>query len=132
MARRPPESWAGGNTGCTSCGPWLYYQDPGYGTPYPLLDGGVESGPGYDVNNFAAGNIIVKNPYTGGMTNPFHLPEFGLGWSRRSEHDGGVLQGNLSSFVVNEYTTAEYFMEDFGGKQDPFHLNIGVRIGRPA
>jgi len=49
-------------------GPWLYYQDPGYGNvnvPYST----ALSNPGLATtySNFAVGNILVKNPSTGGM-----------------------------------------------------------------
>ena len=110
-------------------GPFDYYQDPGYGTPnIPYSTAVSNPGLAMTVNNFAAGNIIVKNPYTGGMTNPSTYLESvwaGAGVPNTTE---AFFKDNLSSFDVNEYTTAEYFMEDFGGKQDPFHLNIGVRI----
>jgi iron complex outermembrane receptor protein len=110
-------------------GPFLYYQDPGYGKPnIPYSTAVSNPGLAMTVNNFAAGNIIVKNPYTGGMTNPSTYLESvwaGAGVPNMTE---AFFKDNLSSFDVNEYTTAEYFMEDFGGKQDPFHLNIGVRI----
>ena len=50
-------------------GTYLYYQDPGYAAiPYDT----AVSNPSLvkTVNNFALGSIIVKNPITGGMTNP--------------------------------------------------------------
>ncbi len=50
-------------------GSYLYYQDPGYAAiPYST----ATSNPSLamTVKNFALGNIIVKNPSTGGMTNP--------------------------------------------------------------
>jgi TonB-dependent receptor len=36
----------------------------------------------------------------------------------------------LSSFQVDERTTAGYVMGDLGAKSDPYHLNFGVRIVR--
>ncbi len=54
-------------------GPWIYYSDPGYATiPYST----AVSNPNLamTVHNFGVGNMIVKNPWTGGMTNPAHLP----------------------------------------------------------
>jgi iron complex outermembrane receptor protein len=110
-------------------GPYDYYQDPGYGTPHiPFSTALSNPGLALTVNNWGAGNIIVKNPNTGGMTNPSTYLESvwsGAGVPNMTE---AFFKDNLSSFDVNEYTTAEYFMEDFGGKQDPFHLNFGVRI----
>jgi iron complex outermembrane recepter protein len=50
-------------------GPGLYYQDPGYAAiPYDT----ALSNPALalTVNNFMFGNMIVKNPVTGGMQNP--------------------------------------------------------------
>jgi iron complex outermembrane receptor protein len=110
-------------------GPYDYYQDPGYGTPNIPYSTAV-SNPGLvlNVNNFAAGNISVKNPYTGGMTNPatyLNTVWSGAGVPNNTE---AFFKDGLSSFEVKEYTTAEYFMEDFGGKQDPFHLNVGLRV----
>jgi TonB-dependent receptor len=55
--------YAGGN------GPGLYYQDPGYAAiPYDT----AVSNPALvqHVSSFAFGDMIVKNPFTGGMTNP--------------------------------------------------------------
>jgi len=55
--------YAGGN------GPGLYYQDPGYAAiPYDT----AVSNPSLalTVNSFAFGNMIVKNPSTGGMGSP--------------------------------------------------------------
>jgi iron complex outermembrane receptor protein len=58
------------------------------------------------VNNFAVGNINVKNPYTGGMTNPSTYLESvwaGAGVPNKTEQ---FFKDNLSSFDVNERTTA--------------------------
>jgi TonB-dependent receptor len=120
---------ANGTRSCPQCGPYDYYQDPGYGTPnIPYSTAASNPGLVLNVNNFAAGNISVKNPYTGGMTNPSTYLQTvwaGAGVPNTTE---GFFKDNLSSFEVKEYTTAEYFMEDFGSKQDPFHLNLGLRV----
>jgi TonB-dependent receptor len=108
-------------------GTFLYYQDPGYAT-IPFSTAASNPGLVLNVNNFAAGNISVKNPYTGGMTNPATYLQTvwaGGGIPNTTER---FFKDGLSSFHVREYTTAEYFMEDFGGKQDPFHLNLGLRV----
>jgi len=120
---------AGSHTGCTTCGPYDYYQDPGYGTPnIPYSTAVSNPGLAMTVNNFGAGNIIVKNPYTGGMTNPSTYLQSVWAGAGVPNNTEAFFKDNLSSFNISEYTTAEYFMEDFGGKQDPFHLNIGLRV----
>jgi iron complex outermembrane receptor protein len=110
-------------------GPYDYYQDPGYGTPnIPYSTALSNPGLVLNVNNFAAGNISVKNPYTGGMTNPSTYLNTVWGGAGVPNNTEAFFKDGLSSFEVKEYTTAEYFMEDFGGKQDPFHLNLGLRV----
>ena len=126
---------AGGNTGCNSasapnvCGPWLYYQDPGYGTPnIPYSTATSAPGLGMTVNNFAVGNILVKNPYTGGMTNPSTYLQSvwaGAGVPNTTEQ---FFEDGLSSFAVHEKTEAAYLMGDLGTKQDFYHINLGLRI----
>ena len=95
---------------------------------YPYSTAVSNPGLAMTVNNFAAGNIIVKNPVTGGMTNPSTYLDSvwaGAGVPNTTER---FFRDDLSSFVVDEHTTAVYLMEDLGGKQDPFHLNFGVRV----
>jgi iron complex outermembrane receptor protein len=123
-----PAGTAAGNC-CISAasGTFLYYQDPGYATiPYST----ARSNPGLvlNYNNFAVGNISVKNPYTGGMTNPATYLQTVWAAAGVPNTTERFFKDGLSSFNVREYTTAEYFMEDFGGKQDPFHLNLGLRV----
>jgi iron complex outermembrane recepter protein len=122
---------AGTNTGTPApgFGPWLYYQDPGYGTPSipystPLTNPGI----GLTVNNFAVGNIIVKNPYTSGLSNPSTYLEkvwAGAGVINNTEQ---FFKDDLSSFEVTERTTAPYLMLDMGGPSSRFHMNFGVRL----
>jgi TonB-dependent receptor len=117
-----------GNTGCTTCGPWLYYQDPGYGTPNIPYSTAV-SNPGLTltVPNFAAGNIIVKNPSTSGLSNPStYLNQVwkGAGVPNNTER---FFADGLSSFHVSEHTTALYLMDDIE-RADVFHLNFGLRV----
>ncbi len=50
-------------------GAGLYYQDPGYAS-IPFSTATSNPGLALTVHNFALGNIIVKNPVTGGMDNP--------------------------------------------------------------
>jgi len=112
-------------------GPYLYYQDPGYGTPGPNIPYSTAlSNPGLamTVNNFGAGNIIVKNPNTGGMTNPstfLNTIWAGAGVPNNTEK---LFEDSLSSFGVEERTTSAYLMEDLGAPINHFHANFGVRF----
>jgi TonB-dependent receptor len=126
---------AGGNTGCNStaapnvCGPYDYYQDPGYGKPnIPYSTATTNPGLAMAYNNFAIGNILVKNPYTGGLTNPstyLNTIWTGAGVPNNTEQ---FFKDNLSSFEVHEKTEAVYLMGDLGAKQDFFHANLGLRF----
>lgn len=111
----------------TGSGTWLYYQDPGYATiPYST----AVSNPNLamTVNSFAAGAMLVKNPYTSGMTNPATYLQSVWAAAGIPNATERRFKDNLSSFDVHEYTTSEYFMEDIGGKDDPYHINFGVRV----
>lgn len=108
-------------------GNWLYYQDPGYAAiPYST----AVSNPGIatTVNGFATGPMIVKNPKTSGMTNPatyLNSVWSGAGVPNNTER---FFRDGLSSFSVQERTTAVYLMGDMGGPANHFHLNYGVRV----
>lgn len=132
---QPNGQVAGGDTGCNSasapnvCGPWLYYQDPGYGTPnIPYSTATSNPGLAMTVHNFAVGNILVKNPYTGGMTNPSTYLQSvwaGAGVPNTTEQ---FFEDGLSSFAVHEKTEAAYVMGDLGGKDSFYHVNLGLRV----
>ena len=110
-------------------GPWLYYQDPGYGTPNIPYSTAV-SNPGLVsvVPNFAAGNIIVKNPITGGLNHPStYLNQVWAGAGVPNNTEQFFVDG-LSSFEVTERTTAPYLMVDLGSPSSRFHVNFGVRL----
>ncbi len=123
---------------CTAAtgGTYLYYQDPGYAAiPWDT----AVSNPTLvkTVNNFALGNVIVKNPITGGMTNPATF--LNTVWNQAANVPAGTAVPNnsekfftdtLSSFKVKEVTDAGYLMADFGSKEDRFHVNVGVRLIR--
>jgi len=116
-----------GNVGTPNSGPYLFYQDPGYGSPTIPYSTAL-SNPGLvkTVNNFGVGNIIVKNPAT--MTNPSTYLEqvwAGAGVPNTTEK---LFVDGLSSFRVDESTTAAYAMGDMGTPSNHFHLNFGVRI----
>ena len=110
-------------------GPYDYYQDPGYGKPnIPYSTALSNPGLAMTVNNFGAGNIIVKNPYSGGMTNPSTYLQSvwaGAGVPNNTER---FFEDGLSSFGVEERTTAAYIMEDIGAPSNHFHANFGVRV----
>ena len=110
-------------------GPWLYYQDPGYGKPnIPYSTALSNPGLAMTVNNFGAGNIIVKNPNTGGMTNPSTYLQSvwaGAGVPNNTER---FFEDGLSSFGVEERTYTGYFMDDIGAPSNHFHANFGVRV----
>jgi iron complex outermembrane receptor protein len=122
---------AGTNTGtpATGFGPWLYYQDPGYGTPsIPYSTAVSAPNLALTVNNFAVANIIVKNPTTSGLNHPStYLNQVwaGAGVPNNTEQ---FFKDNLSSFDVTERTTAPYLMLDMGGPSSRFHMNFGVRL----
>jgi iron complex outermembrane recepter protein len=126
---------AGGDTGCNTaaapnvCGPWTYYQDPGYGTPnIPYSTATTAPGLAMSVNNFAVGNMLVKNPYTGGMTNPstfLNTIWAGAGVPNNTEQ---FFEDGLSSFAVHEKTESGYVMADLGSKEDSYHINLGLRL----
>jgi TonB-dependent receptor len=122
---------AGTNTGTPAAGfgPWLYYQDPGYGTPsIPYSTAVSAPNLALTVNNFAVGNIIVKNPTTSGLNHPStYLNQVwaGAGVTNNTEQ---FFKDNLSSFDVTERTTAPYLMLDMGSPSSRFHMNFGVRL----
>jgi len=122
---------AGTNTGTPAAGfgPWLYYQDPGYGNPsIPYSTAASNPALALTVNNFAVGNIIVKNPSTSGIRNPStYLQQVwaGAGVPNMTEQ---FFKDGLSSFDVTERTTAPYLMIDMGGPSSRVHMNFGVRL----
>ncbi len=111
----------------TGSGTWLYYQDPGYATiPYST----PQSNPNLlmNYNNFASGTIAVKNPYTGGMTNP--ATYLNTLWSQAGVANGteAFFKDALNSYDVKETTTSAYVMGDAGDSAGLFHANFGLRI----
>ncbi len=124
-ANGPPFS---GNPG-TGFGPFLYYQDPGYGKPnIPYSTAATNPSLVAVVPNFAVGNTIVKNPTTGGLNNPStYLQKVwsGAGVPNMTEQ---FFQDQLSSFEVRETTTAPYLMIDMGTPSSRYHINFGVRL----
>lgn len=111
-------------------GNWLYYLDPGYAAiPYST----AVSNPSLamNVNGFGVGTIQVKNPWTGGMTDPSTYlntiwTQAGNGGTKNTTER--FFKDTLSSFTVSEKVLAGYLMGDIGEKSDPFHANFGVRF----
>src|SRR5450631_1303909 len=110
-------------------GTWLYYQDPGYAAiPYST----PQTNPNLllTYNNFANGPIAVKNPITGGMTDPatyLNTVWKGAGIPNNTET---FFKDPLNSYEVKEKTTSAYVMGDSGDAAGLFHANYGVRIVR--
>jgi len=110
-------------------GTWLYYQDPGYAAiPYSTAVSAPNLAMLY--NSFAAGPMLVKNPYTSGLTNPSTFLQAvwaGGGIPNTTEK---LFVDGLSSFAVTEKKTAPFLMLDLGQRENRYHLNIGVRVVR--
>ena len=121
---------AAGNC-CTSAstGTWLYYQDPGYALiPYST----PQTNPGLlmNYNNFATGQIAVKNPYTGGMTNPGTYLNTVWNQAGVPNNTERFFKDPLNSYNVKEKTTSLYLMGDMEDAKSFLHANFGVRLVR--
>ena len=116
---------------CTSAasGTYLYYQDPGYAAiPYST----PQTNPNLllTVNNFANGPIAVKNPITGGMTDP--ATYLNTVWKQAGITNGteAFFKDALNSYEVKEKTTSVFVMGDTGDANGLFHANFGIRAVR--
>jgi len=108
-------------------GTWLYYQDPGYAAiPYSTPQ--TNPNLALTVNNFASGPIAVKNPYTGGMTNP--ATYLNTVWAQAGIPNGTetFFADALNSYNVTDKTTSAFIMGDAG--DNVYHANFGVRVVR--
>lgn len=116
-----------GNVGDPAGGSYLYYQDPGYGTPnIPYSTATSNPSLARVVNSFGVGNIIVKDPAT--MTDPAtYLQKVWAGAGVPNNTERLFIDG-LSSFRVEERTYAGYLMGDIGNRDSRFHLNFGIRV----
>lgn len=106
-------------------GTWIYFSDPGYATiPYSTPQ--TNPNLALTVNNFASGPITVKNPYTGGMTNP--ATYLNSVWTQAGVPNGTetFFVDALNSYDVTNKTTAAFLMGDTG--DDVYHANFGVRL----
>ena len=109
-------------------GSYLYYQDPGYATiPYSTPQTNPNLYQTY--NNFAVGNIGVKNPVTGSMTNPSTY--LNTLWAAAGVPNGTekFFKDALNSYNVTEKTTSVFVMADLGDV-NVYHANFGVRVVR--
>jgi len=120
----------GGNCcrGATN-GSWLYYSDPGYAT-IPFATPQTNPSLALVYNNFAVGNIMVKNPVTGGMTNPSTY--LNTLWTQAGvpNNTERYFVDTVSSFKVSEKTTSGFLMADAGSTSDVYHVNFGLRVVR--
>ncbi len=110
-------------------GTWLYYQDPGYARiPYST----PQTNPNLFLvyNNFANGPIGVKNPVTGGMTDP--ATYLNTVWSQAGIKNGTerFFADPLNSWNVIEKTTSFFLMGDSADEAGRIHANYGVRVVR--
>lgn len=107
-------------------GTYLYYQDPGYARiPYST----PQTNPNLllTYNNFANGSIAVKNPVTGGMTDP--ATYLNTLWKQAgvANNSERFFKDALNSYEVKEKTTAVFIMGDAGDAEGLYHANFGVR-----
>ena len=121
----------GAGTGPGNCcigagsGTWIYYSDPGYATiPYAT----PQTNPNLvqTVNNFASGPIAVKNPYTGGMTNPATYLNTLWNQAGIANNTEQFFVDALNSYDVVDKTSSVFIMGDAG--DDIYHANFGVRV----
>ncbi|MDP9008581.1 MAG: TonB-dependent receptor [Pseudomonadota bacterium] len=116
---------------CTTpaSGTYLYFQDPGYAAiPYST----PQSNPNLYMlyNNFANGPIGVKNPVTGGLTDP--ATYLNTLWAQAGIPNGTekFFKDMLNSYQVKEKTTSAFIMGDAGDANNLFHANFGIRVVR--
>jgi iron complex outermembrane recepter protein len=113
---------------CTgpASGTYLYFQDPGYASiPYSTPQTNPNLVTIY--NNFGVGNIAVKNPVTGGMTNPSTYLNTLWAQAGVPNNTEKFFKDALNSYDVKEKTTAVYVMGDAGDADGVYHANFGIR-----
>ena len=127
-ATRTPATQRAGLLIGAGFGPWLYYQDPGYGSrifrtprPSPIRAW-------LTVPNFGAGTSSSRTRIPAASTIPrtyYNQVWAGAGSPNKTEQ---FFVDGLSSFEVTEHTTAPYLMVDLGSPSSRFHVNFGVRL----
>jgi TonB-dependent receptor len=106
-------------------GTWIYYSDPGYATiPYSTPQ--KNSNLLMTVNNFGSGPIAVKNPYTGGMTNPGTYLNTLWGQAGIPNNTEQFFVDQLNSYDVIDKTSSAFIMGDISDRF--YHANFGVRV----
>lgn len=108
-------------------GTYLYYSDPGYAT-IPYSTAATNPGLVRNYQSFASGLIAVKDPYVGGMTNPATYLNTVWNQAGVTNNTAAFFKDTLSSFEVEETTTAAYFKLETGSPSDHFHVDAGVRV----
>jgi iron complex outermembrane receptor protein len=108
-------------------GTYIYYSDPGYATiPYST----PQTNPGLvlNYNNFGVGTIAVKNPVTGGMTNPSTY--LNTLWKQAGvpNNTEKFFKDALNSYNVKEKSTSVFVMGDAGDAGGVYHANFGIRV----
>ena len=106
-------------------GTWIYYSDPGYATiPYatPQKNANLLM----NVNNFGSGTIGVKNPYSGGMTNPATYLNTLWNQAGIANNTEQFFVDRLNSYNVSNKTSSAFIMGDVG--DNVYHANFGVRV----
>jgi TonB-dependent receptor len=108
-------------------GTYLYYLDPGY-VSIPYATAVSQPSLVKTVNNFAVGNIVVRDPTD--MMNPatYLNSVWNHGTGATPNNTEKFFVDTLSSFTIKEKTSSVYLMADLGGKDANYHANFGVRI----
>ena len=106
-------------------GTWIYYSDPGYAT-IPYATPQKNSNLLMTVNNFGSGTIAVKNPYSGGMTNPATYLNTLWNQAGIANNTEQFFVDRLNSYDVINKTSSAFIMGDVG--DSVYHANFGVRV----
>jgi iron complex outermembrane receptor protein len=114
----------------------LYYSDPGYAAiPFTITGTNPAGSPGVSMpslgllyDSFNSGPLLVKDPAVGGMKDP--ATYLSTLWEQAGHANAAqsLFVDTLSSFEVQEKTTAFYLMGDAGDAEADYHANFGVRV----
>ena len=117
-------------------GTGIYYSDPGYAAiPFTITGSNPAGSPGVSMpalglvyDSFNSGTLMVKDPKLGGMTDP--ATYLSTLWAQGGVQNAqqSLYVDTLSSFEVQEKTTAFYLMGDAGDIEGDYHANFGVRV----
>lgn len=117
-------------------GTGIYYSDPGYAAiPFTILGTNPAGSPGASMpalgllyDSFNSGPLLVKDPEVGGMTDPATYLSTLWAQGGHANPAQSLVVDTLSSFKVQEKTTAFYLMGDVGDTEADYHANFGVRV----